>query len=139
MKPEVCSGERFDYSRNMEMTTAVRSLSALAHEHRLGVFRLLVKSGPEGLPAGEIAAALALPPSSLSFHLAALEAAGLAAASRAGRFIHYRVQPEAIRELLEYLTEDCCGGRPELCVSMPDRASDARRIVARPRQGRTRA
>lgn len=122
----------------MEMNAVVRSLSALAHEHRLGVFRLLVQSGPQGLVAGEIAAALALPPSSLSFHLAALESAGLVAASRAGRFIRYRVRPEAIRELLGYLTEDCCAGRPELCVSEPGRTSDAGRAVARTRQGRTR-
>jgi ArsR family transcriptional regulator, arsenate/arsenite/antimonite-responsive transcriptional repressor len=105
----------FDYSRNMEMTLAVRNLSALAHEHRLGVFRLLVKAGPKGRAAGDIAAALDLPPSSLSFHLAALENAGLVIARRAGRFIHYRVEPEAIRDLLGYLTEDCCEGRPELC------------------------
>jgi DNA-binding transcriptional ArsR family regulator len=99
----------------MEMNSAVRSLSALAHEHRLGVFRLLVKAGASGLAAGEIAAALALPPSSLSFHLAALEGAGLVTAARTGRFIHYRVEPGAIRSLLGYLTEDCCAGRPELC------------------------
>jgi DNA-binding transcriptional ArsR family regulator len=99
----------------METTSAVRSLSALAHEHRLGVFRLLVKAGAPGMAAGEIAAVLELPPSSLSFHLAALENAGLVIATRAGRFIHYRVEPEAIRALLGYLTEDCCEGRPELC------------------------
>jgi ArsR family transcriptional regulator, arsenate/arsenite/antimonite-responsive transcriptional repressor / arsenate reductase (thioredoxin) len=66
---------------------------------RLGVFRLLVTGAP-GLAAGEIAAALELPPSSLSFHLAALENAGLVIATRTGRFIHYRVEPEAIRDLL---------------------------------------
>lgn len=99
----------------MEMNSAVRSLSALAHEHRLSVFRLLVKAGTPGLAAGEIAAALELPPSSLSFHLAALESAGLVVATRTGRFIHYRVEPDAIRALLGYLTEDCCEGRPELC------------------------
>jgi DNA-binding transcriptional ArsR family regulator len=99
----------------MEMSSAVRSLSALAHEHRLRVFRLLVKAGTPGLAAGEIAAALDLPPSSLSFHLAALEGAGLVIATRTGRFIHYRVEPDAIRALLGYLTEDCCEGRPELC------------------------
>jgi DNA-binding transcriptional ArsR family regulator len=99
----------------MEMNSAVRSLSALAHEYRLSVFRLLVKAGAPGLAAGEIAAALELPPSSLSFHLAALEGAGLVTATRTGRFIHYRVEPDAIRALLGYLTEDCCEGRPELC------------------------
>ena len=108
----------------MEMNAAVRSLSALAHEHRLGVFRLLVKAGVRGLAAGEIAAALELPPSSLSFHLAALEGAGLVAATRAGRFIHYRVEPEAIGALLGYLTEDCCEGRPELCGGVRTRPPD---------------
>jgi ArsR family transcriptional regulator, arsenate/arsenite/antimonite-responsive transcriptional repressor len=120
----------------MEMTTAVRNLAALAHEHRLGVFRLLVKSGPQGLPAGEIAAALALPPSSLSFHLAALESAGLVASSRAGRFILYRVEPDAIRELLAYLTEDCCEGRPELCAGTPGCPSGAESTPAGAKTGR---
>lgn len=99
----------------MESTTAVQILSALAHEHRLGVFRLLVAAGEEGTNAGDIAATLGLPPSSLSFHLAALEAAGLVAATRDGRFIRYRIEPSAIRDLLAYLTEECCAGRPELC------------------------
>jgi DNA-binding transcriptional ArsR family regulator len=105
----------------MEMMIAVASLSALAHEHRLAVFRLLVRAGAEGQPAGQIAAELGLPPSSLSFHLAALERAGLVAASRAGRFVHYRIEPAAIRALLGYLTEDCCAGRPELCLAVDDR------------------
>lgn len=113
------------------MNSAVRSLSALAHEHRLGVFRLLVKSGASGLAAGEIAAALELPPSSLSFHLSALEGAGLVMATRTGRFIHYRVEPEAIRALLGYLTEDCCEGRPELCSGMPSCAPAAQSAPGR--------
>lgn len=99
----------------MEPTAAVQILSALAHDHRLGVFRLLVAAGEEGLNAGEIAAMLGLPPSSLSFHLAALEAAGLVDATREGRFIRYRIEPATIRDLLSYLTEECCAGRPELC------------------------
>src|SRR5690606_11238976 len=125
----------------MEMNAAVRSLSALAHEHRLGVFRLLVKAGAKGLAAGEIAAALELPPSSLSFHLAALEGAGLVVATRAGRFIHYRVEPEAIRALLGYLTEDCCEGRPELCGGVRACAPAAGAASRRPStaQGKTSA
>jgi ArsR family transcriptional regulator, arsenate/arsenite/antimonite-responsive transcriptional repressor len=126
----------------MEMHAAVRSLSALAHEHRLGVFRLLVKAAPKGMPAGEIAEALGLPPSSLSFHLAALESAGLVASKRAGRFIHYMVEPHAIRELLAYLTEDCCEGRPELCAGPSACAGDARpvsRTAKGDRRGRTTA
>ncbi|NGP53992.1 metalloregulator ArsR/SmtB family transcription factor [Thioalkalivibrio sp. XN8] len=99
----------------METTNAVQILGALAHEHRLGVFRLLVAAGGEGANAGEIAQALGLPPSSLSFHLAALEAAGLVRATRDGRFIRYCVEPATVRDLLGYLTEECCAGRPELC------------------------
>lgn len=99
----------------MEATAAVQILSALAHDHRLGVFRLLVAAGEAGVNAGEIAATLGLPPSSLSFHLAALESAGLVAAMREGRFIRYRIEPATIRALLAYLTEECCAGRPELC------------------------
>ena len=125
----------------MEMNFAVRSLSALAHEHRLGVFRLLVKAGAPGLAAGEIAAALELPPSSLSFHLAALEGAGLVIATRTGRFIHYRVEPEAIRSLLGYLTEDCCEGRPELCGGVQRCAPAAKPASRRPtaKQGKADA
>lgn len=121
----------------MEMNAAVRSLSALAHEHRLGVFRLLVKAAPKGKAAGEIAEALGLPPSSLSFHLAALESAGLVASKRTGRFIHYMVEPDAIRELLAYLTEDCCQGRPELCAGPSSCASEARPGL-KPAQGSSR-
>jgi ArsR family transcriptional regulator, arsenate/arsenite/antimonite-responsive transcriptional repressor len=125
----------------MEMNSAVRSLSAMAHEHRLGVFRLLVQAGAPGLAAGEIAAALELPPSSLSFHLAALEGAGLVTATRAGRFIHYRVEPEAIRSLLGYLTEDCCEGRPELCGGVRPCAPAAKPASRRPtaKQGKATA
>ncbi|NGX14909.1 helix-turn-helix transcriptional regulator [Wenzhouxiangella sp. XN24] len=125
----------------METTSAVRSLSALAHEHRLGVFRLLVKAGAPGLAAGEIAGTLELPPSSLSFHLAALENAGLVTATRTGRFIHYRVEPDAIRALLGYLTEDCCEGRPELCGRARPCAPAAGPASgpATARQGKTRA
>jgi ArsR family transcriptional regulator, arsenate/arsenite/antimonite-responsive transcriptional repressor len=102
----------------MKMKLAVQSLASLAHEHRLAAFRLLVRAGPDGLAAGEIAANLGLPPSSLSFHLSALESAGLVVSSRAGRFIHYRVEPRAVRRLMEFLTEDCCAGRPELCPEL---------------------
>jgi ArsR family transcriptional regulator, arsenate/arsenite/antimonite-responsive transcriptional repressor len=119
----------------MEISLAIRSLAALAHEHRLGAFRLLVKAGEPGLAAGEIAAALELPPSSLSFHLAALEHAGLVSATRSGRFIHYRVEPAAISALLAYLTEDCCAGRPELCGGI---VNCARETPAAPLRGRTK-
>lgn len=99
----------------METRTATRMFGALAHEHRLAVFRMLVQSGPEGRLAGEIASELGLLPSTLSFHLSALEGAGLVRSIRSGRYVHYGLRPEAIRSLLEFLTEDCCGGHPEHC------------------------
>lgn len=100
----------------MEITDAVAALSALAQPSRLGVFRLLVSRGTRGLTAGEIAERLDLPANTLSFHLAHLAQAGLVDAEREGRFIRYRLAPEGIRGLIEFLAEDCCQGRPELCA-----------------------
>jgi ArsR family transcriptional regulator len=99
----------------MELKDATRRLTALGNEHRLEAFRLLVRAGPKGLAAGLIAAELGLPASSLSFHLSHLETAGLVLAGRAGRNVIYRLDADAMRELLGFLTEDCCEGRPELC------------------------
>ncbi len=94
---------------------AVLALSALAQETRLAVFRLLVREGPEGLAAGEIAARLGVTPATLSFHLAQLERAGLLSARRTGRRIFYALDREGTRGLISFLTEDCCQGRPEIC------------------------
>ena len=94
---------------------AVDALGALAHDHRLAAFRLLVREGPRGLSAGALARALAVAPSALSFHLSTLERAGLVTARRAGRNVNYAVAVEAVRGLIGFLTEDCCRGRPELC------------------------
>jgi len=102
----------------MEETSAVAALAALAHDVRLRAFRLLVKAGPSGLPSGDIADRLGVPPTGMSFHLATLERAGLAEARRDGRRIFYAVQYEAMRRLLTFLTEDCCDGRPELCEGL---------------------
>lgn len=99
----------------METKNAVDALSALAHDTRLGVFRLLVTEGPAGLPAGEIAKRLDVPPPTLSPHLAQLERAELARSWRVERRIFYAVEIEGTRRLLRYLTEDCCRGHPELC------------------------
>lgn len=99
----------------METSTAVTALGALAQEHRLGLFRLLVQAGPEGLAAGAIAEALGIPSSSLSFHLAQLQHAGLIRPERRGRSIRYRAEIEALRALMLFLLKDCCGGRAELC------------------------
>jgi DNA-binding transcriptional ArsR family regulator len=99
----------------MSDTEVVRSLAALAHEHRLGIFRLLVKRGPSGLAAGEIADRIGIGPTNLSFHLKELDRAGLIRATRDGRYIRYAIDVDGMRKLLTYLTEDCCAGRPELC------------------------
>jgi ArsR family transcriptional regulator, arsenate/arsenite/antimonite-responsive transcriptional repressor len=94
---------------------AVTSLAALAHEQRLRIFRILVKQGTNGMPAGEIAEAVDASPTATSFHLKELERAGLLHATRDGRYIRYAIHVEGMRQLLEYLTEDCCQGQPELC------------------------
>ena len=99
----------------MDQRKAVGALSALAHEHRLKVFRLLVKAGPGGLAAGAIATRIGIAPSALSFHLAHLERAGLLRSWRVQRHIFYAVSVEDMRRLLAFLTEDCCQGQPELC------------------------
>ncbi len=99
----------------MNNKTAVTSLAALAHEQRLRIFRMLVKRGTNGMPAGEIAEAIDSSPTAASFHLKELERAGLLHATRDGRYIRYAIHVEGIRQLLDYLTEDCCQGQPELC------------------------
>jgi ArsR family transcriptional regulator, arsenate/arsenite/antimonite-responsive transcriptional repressor len=99
----------------MDSKDAVASLAALAHPQRLAIFRLLVRNGPSGLPAGEIADAVGAAPTAASFHLKELDRAGLVTATRAGRYIRYAVHFEGMRKLLTYLTEDCCQGQPELC------------------------
>ena len=102
----------------MDTDTAVHTISALAHGHRLAAFRLLVRQGPSGLAAGEIAAELDISPSALSFHLAHLERAGLLRTWRRGRQCRYAVEIEGMRQLLAFLTEDCCNGHPEICAGL---------------------
>lgn len=111
----------------MESTLALRRLSALAQEARLDVFRLLVKAGPKGRAAGDIARALGVPANTLSAQLLVLSNAGLVRARRDGRSIIYAVDYEAMAELLVFLTEDCCRGRPEICAPLARVASGASR------------
>lgn len=99
----------------METSDAAPIFGALAQETRLGVLRLLIAAGPNGLPAGEIADRLGLPASTMSFHLAALERAGLTQSTRQSRQIIHAVRIVALRELIAFLTETCCSGHPELC------------------------
>jgi DNA-binding transcriptional ArsR family regulator len=99
----------------MHTSDALQALAALSHATRLEVFRLLVRQGAIGLPAGQIAERLDVSPSTLSPHLAQLERAGLATSWRDERRIFYAVNIEGMRGLLAFLTEDCCGGHPEIC------------------------
>lgn len=92
----------------MKSELAVARLGALAQESRLAVFRLLVQRGPEGLPAGEIAARLKVPQATMSFHLKELSNAGLLKSRQEGRFIYYAPDFKAMTALVEYLTENCC-------------------------------
>jgi len=95
--------------------SAMAALAALANVHRLRITRMLVRAGPDGLPAGEIGRRVGLSPSALSFHLAHLQRERLVRAARAGRHIVYAAEFETLRRLLAFLTEDCCQGRPEIC------------------------
>jgi DNA-binding transcriptional ArsR family regulator len=99
----------------MKSTQAVVALSALSQETRLAVFRHLVAAGPQGKAAGMIAARMKVPSPTLSFHLKELERAGLVTQRRESRSIIYAANYAAMRALLSYLMEDCCGGRPEIC------------------------
>ena len=109
----------FHDSRNMEMADVVEALAALAQETRLKVYRLLVEAGPEGLSAGVISHQLALAPATLSFHLAHLSRAGLAASRQDGRFVIYSANFQNMNALVGYLTENCCGGQS--CTPSPKR------------------
>ena len=94
----------------MRSEQAITALGALAQEHRLALFRLLVQAGDSGMAAGAIADALGVPPSSLSFHLAQLSRAGLIAQERQHRSIIYRADYAAMNDLVGYLMENCCAG-----------------------------
>ncbi len=96
----------------MESAHVIRALGALAQEHRLATFRLLVQAGPEGMAAGAIAESLGVPPSSMSFHLAQLANAGLITSLRQSRSIIYTADYAAMNALMGYLTTNCCAGVP---------------------------
>jgi DNA-binding transcriptional ArsR family regulator len=120
----------------MEHDTAVTRLAALGQTHRLALFRTLMRAGPSGLPAGELARACALQPSAFSFHINQLEQAGLVTSWRQGRNIFYAVAIEEMRRLMVHLTEDCCDGHPEICggltkVIAQSSAPDAESEVAK--------
>jgi DNA-binding transcriptional ArsR family regulator len=99
----------------MEQDQAVGALAALAQDTRLSVFRLLIQAGPGGMTAGEIAGALSAQPSTMSHHLGLLERARLVRSHRDGRTVVYAADFDGTRQLLGFLTEDCCQGSPEIC------------------------
>lgn len=116
----------------MEEQAVAARFAALAHPTRVALLRLLVGTGPGGLPAGEIAAALGVAPSSLSFHLRELGHAGLIRAARAGRVIRYAAELDAVRGLAAFLTETCCGGQPDLCGEGFAARGEINRMADRP-------
>jgi ArsR family transcriptional regulator, arsenate/arsenite/antimonite-responsive transcriptional repressor len=111
--------------RLMDSAAAVEALSALANPSRLAAFRLLVRAGPAGLAAGDLARGVGAPPSTLSSHLSLLGHAGLVTSRREGRSIIYAADFGGMRVLLGFLMEDCCGGAPEICAPLADIAARA--------------
>jgi ArsR family transcriptional regulator, arsenate/arsenite/antimonite-responsive transcriptional repressor len=115
----------------MKAAAAIDALGALAHEHRLAVFRLLVETGPNGLSAGEIAEQVGLVPSSLTFHTQALQRAGLVSQRRASRQLFYAADFEAMNALVDYLTKNCCGGAQVCAPGCAPASATATRIRRR--------
>ena len=111
----------------MNSDQAVGALAALAHEYRLGVYRLLVEAGPAGLNAGTIAARFRMAPSSLSFHLRHLTHAGLITQQRSSRQLIYAADFGAMNALVGYLTENCCAGSAAACC-------EPARVAKRPKK-----
>jgi ArsR family transcriptional regulator len=102
----------------METEDAILALAALAQPTRLDVFRLLVKREPDGLAAGDIARALAVPQNTMSSHLSILSRAGLVSARRFGRSIVYRADLARLQAVMLFVLKDCCDGRPEICAPL---------------------
>src|SRR5229473_4455509 len=125
---------KFDYSRTMESTGAAAGFAALSQETRLNLMRLLATKGATGMGAGELAAQLGQAPSTLSFHLSALEQAGLVQSTRRGRHVIYAVRFMGLRNLFGFLTETCCSGRPDLCGDLarllPDQDEEEEQMSA---------
>lgn len=103
----------------MEKLTATKLFESLSSGVRLDIYRLLVKCGRDGMVAGQIAATLDLPPNNVSFHLKGMTHAGLVTVEQEGRFQRYRANLPQMLELIAYLTEECCAGHPEQCLTLP--------------------
>lgn len=105
---------------NMETKEAVTALAALAQETRLSIFRFLVQAGPEGVPAGRIGEELEVAPATLSFHLKELYHAGLISSRQESRFIYYAANFERMAAIMTFLTQNCCQGMPQECLTMDE-------------------
>ena len=114
----------------MKKADVLSALAALAQDHRLETFRLLVQAGPDGMPAGEVAATIGLPPNTLTFHFDRLRSAGLVTVRRQGRSMIYAARFDTMNALVGYLTENCCGGNaycgPAACA--PQGKKSTRRV-----------
>jgi DNA-binding transcriptional ArsR family regulator len=104
----------------MKESQALEAFAALSQQTRLGIVRLLVRRGPDGLPAGEVADKAGVSASNVSFHLKELERAGLIEARREARSIIYSANYDGLRALIGFLMKDCCAGRPEICAPVAD-------------------
>ena len=102
----------------MEKTLAIKVFESLSSGVRLDIYRALIKTGPEGLVAGDIGALLAVPPTNLSFHLKALTHAQLVSVVQEGRYQRYRANMALMHDLIAYLTAECCAGHPEQCAEL---------------------
>lgn len=125
----------------MEIRTAVETLAALAQETRLAIFRLLVEAGSDGLPAGGIGGGLKVPGATLSFHLKELARAGLVTSRHERQFIYYSVDFDRMAELMKFLTENCCHGMPQKCLTVVETAlgSCCAQTKAKPKIKRSRS
>src|SRR5258705_12315763 len=106
----------------MEIKTAATVLAALAQETRLSIYRMLVEAGPEGVAAGRIGEALEVPGATLSFHLKELSRASLVSSRQERQFIYYAVDFERMAELMTFLTQNCCRGMPQECLTVVETA-----------------
>jgi ArsR family transcriptional regulator, arsenate/arsenite/antimonite-responsive transcriptional repressor len=121
----------------MDKTTALEMFESLSSGVRLDVYRLLVRQGPEGMVAGEIATTLDLPPTNLSFHLKTLTRAGLLSVTQEGRYQRYRANMPLMVDLIAYLTEECCAGHPEQCADVSALCGCADEVPAAPARTRS--
>lgn len=117
------------YYCGMQKRTAVTLLETLSSGIRLDIYRLLVRAGGDGMVAGAISSALGLPPTNISFHLKAMAQSGLVTVEQEGRYLRYRADLDLMAGLVAYLTEECCAGRPELCIPAAARRAPRRKAT----------